>query len=143
MSGGNFASLTAGLLVRKGEAEPSPVMPSEVFPFAQRVVPTPGDALVAAAPMPQRKRREVPAAATIADVAASTVADETAKPRRMFVQLSAGEYEALALVAVKNGTTPQHLLRKVLHDFLVEFIEQRDGSCPCIRTGCDELGQSL
>lgn len=135
MSAGNFASLTAGLLARKGEAEPSPVMPSEVFPFAQRVAPAAVDAPFAAVPMPQRKRRELPVA--------TAVADGTAKPRRMFVQLSAKEYEALGLVAVKRGTTPQQLLRKVLHDFLVEFIEQCDGSCPCIRSGCDELGETL
>lgn len=135
MSAGNFASLTAGLLARKGEAEPSPVMSSQVFPFAQRVAPAPVDALVPAGPTPQRKRRELPAETTVADM--------SAKPRRMFVQLSAKEYEALGLVAVKRGTTPQHLLRKVLHDFLVVFIEECDGSCPCIRSGCDELGESL
>lgn len=135
MSAGNFASLTAGLLARKGEAEPSPVMPSEVFPFAQRVAHAPVESPIHAVPMPQRKRRELPAT--------STVGDGTAKPRRMFVQLSAKEYEALGLVAVKRGATPPQLLRKVLHDFLVEFIEQCDGSCPCIRSGCDELGQAL
>lgn len=114
--------MTAGLLVRKGEAEPSSVMPSEIFPFALRVVSARVDALTPAGPTPQRKRGELPATCTHSDIAA--------KPRRMIVQLSANEYEALALVAAKSGTTPQHLLRKMLHDFLVLFIEQCDGSCP-------------
>lgn len=108
MSGGNFASLTAGLLVRKGEAEPSPVMPAEVFPFPLRVVPAPVDG-------PE---------STGADVGAYTGADALAKSRRMVVQLSANEYEALALVALKSGTTPEQLLRKMLNDFLVVFIEE-------------------
>ena len=120
MSGGNFSRLTAGLLARKGEAEPSSVMPAEVFPFPLRVVQAPVDALVPAGPTPQRKRRKLPAE--------STGADAPAKSRRMVVQLSENEYEALALVAVKSGTTPQHLLRKMLQDFLVVFIEQCDGS---------------
>lgn len=124
---GNLASLAAALLARKGEAEPSAVMPSEVFPFAQRVAPPPVEALNSAGPKPQSNRRELLATSTVADVTALTVADETAKPRRMLVQLSAKEYEALGLVAVKKDTTPQHLLRKVIHDFL---IEQCDGSCP-------------
>jgi hypothetical protein len=136
VSAGNFASLTAGLLVRKGEAEPSPVMPSsEAFPFAQRVVPAPANAPIPVGRVPQIRRHELPAACTDSDA--------PPKPRRMFLQLSAQEYEALALVAVKKGTTPQHLLRKLLHDFLVEFVEQCDGSCPCIRSGCDHLGQAL
>ena len=101
MSAGNFASLTAGLLVRKGEAEPSPVMPAEVFPFPLRVVQAPVDAPVPAGPTPQRKRRELAAESTGADVGAYTGADAPAKPRQMVVQLSANEYDALDLVALK------------------------------------------
>ena len=124
MSGGNFASLTAGLLVRKGEAEPSPVMPADVFPFPLRVVQAPVDAPVPAGETPQRKRRELPDESTGADVGAYTGAGASARPRRMVVQLSANECEALALVALKSGTTPEQLLRKMLNDFLVVFIEE-------------------
>jgi len=61
----------------------------------------------------------------------------------MFLQLSANEYETLGLVAVKKGTTPQHLLRKALHRLFAEFIEQCNGSCHCIQSGCDQSGQAL
>jgi hypothetical protein len=112
MSGGNFASLTVGLLVRK----PSSIMMSQTFPLARRVAPAPVDAPIPARPSPRSKQRQLPAL--------STVADLPAKPSRMSVQLSAAEYEALGLVAVKKGTTPQHVMRNALRDFLVEFVEQ-------------------
>jgi hypothetical protein len=109
LSDDNFASLTARVLVRKGEAEPSPVMASsEAFPFAQRVVPGPVDAPIPARPPRQTKQRELPVLFT----------DVPAKPRRMVLQLAANEYEALALVAVKKGTTPQHLVHNALREFL-------------------------
>lgn len=133
MSVGNFASLTAGLLARKGEAKPSPIMASENFPFAQRVTRTPVDAPVSAGPALQSKLRELPSPSTVADV--------PVKLRRMFLQLSAKEYEALGLVAVKKGTTPQHLLRQALHDCVAEFVEQSNGSCHCIRFNCDQSGK--
>jgi hypothetical protein len=119
VSRGNFANLTVGLLARKDEAElspamvsdallvckggakPSPMMVSETSRFAQHVDPAPA--------------------------AACTESDVPARPRRTFV-LSANEYKALGLVADKKGTTPQHLLRKMLRGFLVEFFERGDGS---------------
>ena len=135
MSGGNFASLTAGLLVRKGEAKPSPMMKSETFPFAQRVARAPVVAPIPAVATPQSQPGELPVAAAMADVPGI--------PRRMFVQLSAKEHETLGLVAVKKGTTPQQLLRKALYQIFAEFIEQCSGSCQCIQSGCDQTGQSL
>lgn len=138
MSGGNFASLTDCLLVRKGKAKPPPMTASETSPFApvrkddaeppsamaseayhyaHHVVPAPLDAAI---PRPPRrsKRRELPAAGTESDVPAT--------PRRAFV-LSENEYEALGFVADKKGTTRQDLLRKMLRNFLVAFVEQDDG----------------
>lgn len=135
MSGGNFASLTAGLLVRKGEAKPSPMITSETFPFAQRVARAPVDTPMAGEPTSQNERRELLGAAAAADL--------PALPRRMVLQLSAKEYETLGLVAVKKGTTPQHLLRKALHQLVAEYVEQCNGSCQCIRSGCEQTGQSL
>lgn len=125
MSGGNFASLTGGLLVRKGEAKPPPIMPSEIFRLAQRAVQTPVDVPIPAEPTPRSERGELSAPSTVADLPAT--------PRRMFVGLSAKEYEALGLVAVKKGTTPQHLMRKALHDFLAEFVES--ATAPALASG--------
>lgn len=142
MSGGKFARLTDGLLVsqamtkpspmtapetspfalaRKGEAEPSPVMPAKAPPFALHVVPAPVDAPVPAGPTPDSRQHELPAL--------STVADAAAKRGRMF-ELSANECEALDFVADKKGTTPQHLLRTVLRNFLVA----------CVVEPCDDSG---
>lgn len=116
MSDNNFANLTVGLHVRKGEAEPSQIMLSEVSAFARRIPPAPVDAPIPAAPTPPKKRRELSAPPAVAEVAA--------KPPRITLQLSATEYVALGLVAVKRGTTPQHLLREALHEFLAGFVKQ-------------------
>lgn len=130
MGAGNFARLKADLLVRKGEAEPSPVMAT--FPFAQRVAPGPVDAPVPAGPRRHSERRELLDPSTIPD-----------KPRRMVMQLSTKEYELLGLVAVKKGTTPQYLLRTALHEFLADIVEQYNGSCQCIGSGCcDQAGEA-
>lgn len=114
MRGGNFASLTDCLLVRKDKAEPSPATASAAFRFAQDVVSAPVDGPTPTRSPHRSKRRELPATGKGSDV--------PAKPRRTFV-LSAGEYEALGLVADKKGTTPQDLLRKMLRQYLVELIE--------------------
>ncbi|HEX5281983.1 MAG TPA: hypothetical protein VFW28_18020 [Micropepsaceae bacterium] len=99
---GNFASLTADLLVRKGEAAPSPIMRPQNFRFAE--------------PPATHKSERRESAAPLAAI------DVSAKPRRMVVNLSAREHEMLALVAVRKGTTPQHLLRKALHELLARCI---------------------
>ena len=121
----SFATLTAGLLVRKGAAKPSPIMTSETFPFAQRAAPAPVDAPIPVVPRRHSERHELPPP--------SAIENASATPRRMFLQLSAKEYETLGLVAVKKGITPQRLLRKVVLEFVAAFAEQCDGSCHCIR----------
>lgn len=109
---------SAFALARKGEAEPLSATASEAFSFAQHAVPDPVDAPIPR-PLRRSKRRELSAARAESNV--------PAKPRRTFV-LSANEYEALGFVADKKGTTPQDLLRKMLRNFLLEFVEQ-GGSC--------------
>ena len=136
MSGANFASLTAGLLVRKGEAKPSPMMASETFPFAQRVAPAPAPPIPSApVPTPETERRELPAS--------SQKAGRPALPRRMVLQLSAKDYETLGLLAIKKGTTRQHLLRRALQEIVAEFVDQCNGSCHCIQFSCDQTGPAL
>jgi hypothetical protein len=123
VSGGNFASLTDGLLVRNGATEPSPGMAPEASPFALvrkgEAEPSPVDTPIPAGPLRRTRRRELPAPCIDSDV--------PAEPRRTFV-LSANEYKALGLMADKKGSTPQHLLRKMLRNFLFECVEQCDGS---------------
>lgn len=109
-------NLTTGLHVRKGEAEPSQIMSAEISAFARRIPPAPLDAPIPAAPTPPKKRRELSAPPAVADGAE--------KPPRIILQLSATEYAALGLVAVKRGTTPQLLLREALHEFFARFVKQ-------------------
>jgi hypothetical protein len=106
----------SGHIVRKGEAEPSPVRASQVSPVAQRVVPAPADA-----PIPAGHR-------TKASGVNCPFRSQTYRQSHAGWSCSyRGEYEALALVAVKKDTTPQHLTHNVLREFLVEFVQQGDG----------------
>lgn len=134
MSGGNFARLTSGLLVRKGEAGPSPIARSETNPFVRPSAP----AVVDASPVPASKReserREPAAVLPPSDLPPPTT-------RRMVLKLTARQYEMLSLVAVRQCTTPQHLLRKALHELIIAFAGQCNGPCQCIESGWDESGE--
>ena len=126
MSVGSFASLTAGLLVRKpssiitpetfifalvrkGAAEPSAIAAPDTFPLTQPLVVGPVHARIHPRRPRANKRRRLPAVCRDSDL--------PAMPRRTFV-LSADEYKALDSVAAKRGTTPQDLLRKALSELI-------------------------
>jgi predicted transcriptional regulator len=89
MSTAKFASITAGLLARKGEAQP----------WAQEA---------AKAPLAWR-----------CDVRpAHAVPPPPAKDKSCSVRMSAHDYERLGILAVKSGVTRQQLLKDALADFL-------------------------
>jgi predicted transcriptional regulator len=89
MSSAKFASITSGLLARKGEARP----------WAQ---------LEATAPS---WRGDIPAMA-------APPSPPPVKDRSCSVRMSAHDYERLGIVAVKSGSTRQKLLKDALAQFL-------------------------
>ena len=92
MRGEKFASLTANLLVRKGEAAPSAIMPSDVLAFQrqpERVV--------------SHRAREM-----------SHCSDDMQKSRGITVTLPPAQPDTIGFIAVKKGVTRSQLLRLAL-----------------------------
>lgn len=107
MSTAKFASITAGLLARKGEAQPWAQEPGKV-PLAWRSDVRPAHAVPPPPP--------------------------PAKDKSCSVRMSAHDYERLGILAVKSGVTRQQLLKDALADFLAG--KARDYACACLGA-CD------
>jgi len=138
--GGKFASLTAGLLVRKGEAMPSPVLASGSIPL-HRALNQPS-----AVEQVPANGHDSESSLELADDQAETPEQTPAKGtrgsapdkvRRLMVVLTPGEYETLGLIAVKKGTTRHRLMRMAFDEYLALLVDEYGGSCKCIDSGCD------
>ena len=100
-----FAAITAGLLARKGEAQPW--MPeNQKMPLAWRHEPAPPT--IAPPPLPPLPGKE----------------------RSCAVRMSAQDYERLGILAVKTGSTRQQMLRQALSDLLAAKAQTL--SCACL-----------
>ena len=149
MSGGKFASLTAGLLVRKGEAAPSTVVPGPARPFGR-----PAEGVEAPDTVHPREPAHAPAwvdgpehapapervfAQPVREIALHS--DHPDKPRRLMVSLSAEEYEMLGLIGVKKNATRHQLLRIAFDEYLLQLVEEFGEECQCIANGgsCDAI----
>ena len=104
MSSAKFASITANLLARKGEARP--------WTHAEAV----------AAPLTWHS--DVRAAAS------APPPPPTIKDRSCSVRVSAHDYERLGILAVKSNVTRQQLLKDALSQFLEA--KARDYACACL-----------
>jgi hypothetical protein len=162
MSTGKFASITASLLARKGDAQPSTldIRPTRAFAWSsQSNSETPSRV----PPMDERAvergtfvrfRPEIEAVSEIQDLRLESVEAvgkavakparehprepaRTDKPRRMFVVLSPNEYERLGIVAVKRDTSRHQLLREALDTFMDWAVEEYRTDCACVSgDGC-------
>jgi hypothetical protein len=64
-----------------------------------------------------------------------------AKIKKSTVRMSIDDFERLGIIAVKKGTTRQHLLQEALERLLVEESRRYGAQCACLRAGkpsCDE-----
>lgn len=107
-----FAAITAGLLARKGEAQP----------WAQQM----------AQEMPDREKpplflRPEPAARP---AVTPPPPPPPGKDRSCSLRMSAQDYERLGILAVKTGSTRQQLLKQALNDLLAA--KARTLSCACL-----------
>ena len=156
MSGGKFASLTAGLLVRKGEAGPSVVVPGPAHPLGAAPDRLKAPLMHPREPAPVEEPEQAPAPESQElppRVAASERAfvqpvreialhsDHPDKPRRLMVSLSAEEYEMLGLIGVKKNATRHQLLRIAFDEYLLQLVEEFGEECQCIANGgsCDAI----
>lgn len=158
MNGGKFASLTAGLLVRKGEAHPSMIAPPSVFnpsllhmqqsrtqrfefvSGAESSSPPDLDALDRTPDYdgsePPAERIEPAPGRRKSASGKPPPPRPPAKPRRLMVTLSSQEFETLGHMSVKKGATRHQLLRNALDEYMSLLGEEFGGYCQCIYTGC-------
>ena len=117
MSSPKFASITASLLARKGEARPW----------------APQDSVAAQLPVsPLAWRNESPRAA------AAPPPPPLVKEHACSVRMSAHDFERLGILAVKANVTRQQLLKDALEQFLTA--KAGDYACTCL--GACERGCS-
>lgn len=112
MSSAKFASITAGLLARKGEAQPWEGMKlrdMRALPWRPRAPES------AAAPPPP------------------------AKDKSCSIRLSRQDFERLGILSVKSGTSRRHLLQEAVSQFLAA--KARVYSCVCMGA-CDKACES-
>jgi hypothetical protein len=147
MSGGKFASLTAGLLVRKGEAAPSLVAPGPARASGRAAEGVEASAAVHSREPAPEWQELPPHVAAPERVFAQPVreialhSDHPDKPRRLMVSLSAEEYEMLGLIGVKKNATRHQLLRIAFDEYLLQLVEEFGEGCHCIANGgsCDAI----
>ena len=111
MSSTKFASITANLLARKGEARPWAHQEAVAVPLTWH--------------------------SDIRTAAAAPPPSPPVKDRSCSVRVSAHDYERLGILAVKGNVTRQQLLKDALSQFLEA--KARDYACACLGTcghGC-------
>jgi hypothetical protein len=119
MSAPRFASITSGLLARKGEAQP--------WHDAKRPLAWDG-------PEPVR----------LFDAPRALMSDHHAMPdhehihataadcKKCTVRMSHHDYERLGIVAVKEGKTRQRLLQEAVDQMIAGISRNYGSSCPCL-----------
>jgi hypothetical protein len=156
MSGAKFASLTSGLLVRKGEAAPSsiaagPIASGSARSFVHaserveapvsiqghspgwREAPQRAPAPDRHAPPPTIHAPERVFARPAREIALHS--DHPDKPRRLMVALTPEEYEMLGIIGVKKDVTRHQLLRIAFDEYLSQVVEEYGERCLCIANG--------
>ena len=160
MSGGKFASLTSNLLVRKGEAAPSPIVSGPIASAAARPFVHASERFDAPLSAHPREPAHAPAwhdgpqlasapewheppphveapergfARPAREIALHS--DHPDKPRRLMVTLTAEEYEMLGIIGVKKDVTRHQLLRIAFDEYLVQLVEEYGEGCQCVANG--------
>ena len=156
MSSGKFASLTSGLLVRKGEAAPSPIIAGPSASGSARSFVHASERVEAPVSIqghspgwregpkrpPASERHSPPPRIDTPERPAREIAlhsDHPDKPRRLMVMLTPEEYEMLGIIGVKKEVTRHQLLRIAFDEYLVQLVEEFGEGCECVANGgtCD------
>jgi hypothetical protein len=142
-----FGRLTADLLVRKGDAEPSGIRRAR---RKNRAAPL---SLVAAEQSTEQAGDETAAESDADDdtellppydVFEHTVTQASPKKQhRIMIVLTDEEHETLGILAVKKGYTRHQVLRKALDGYLEWLVDEYGTRCRCVSStcssGCDHL----
>jgi hypothetical protein len=111
VSSAKFAAITASLLVRKGDASPSVVVP---------VTAPPRPALV-----PRDDQR----------LSAEPRNPDKADKRRIMVAITQEDLERLDIAAIKKGTNRHDIVRGALNDYFRKVSAEFPHPCACIEGG--------
>jgi hypothetical protein len=113
-----FASITADILARKGEARPWREVAEEVAkkPLAWQLPPQIADR-PAPAPTP---------------AACAPTENPVPQPRKCTVRISQYDYERLGILAVKKGKTRHILLQEAIGRLFTGMTEEFGVSCRCL-----------
>jgi hypothetical protein len=114
----HFAPITSGLLVRKGDASPSPLGGKPALFWAREDEE----------PLPPPPVVEHRTAAT------PPMPPDGGKPHKMMVTLTAVEFERLGIAAVKKNVTRHQIVRDAL-DLHMDKLKREYGGCGCMATG--------
>ena len=109
MSSAKFATITANLLARKGNAAPSVVAPVKV-PSRPTLVPRDDQ------PFASEPRRP----------------DNAEKLRRIVVSITQEELERLAIAVIKIGTNRHDIVRAALQDYFRKLSAELPYPCACM-----------
>lgn len=121
MTSTKFASITASLLARKGEAAPSIVAPI-VSPVVAPVV-----APIVAPPRPTLVPRDEPFA--------SEPERPAEKLRRIVISMTQAELERLDIAAIKIGANRHDIVRVALSEYFRKLSAELPRRCACMEDG--------
>ena len=130
MSGSKFAPITANLLARKGAAVPTQ-MTGAIESLPRRLEPV----RVLEEFSQHDEHDERPALHELAQHDAHP--HDAAPAKKLFVSLSHGEYERLAIAAVKTGLSRHQLIRDALDCYFEQLVRDIGTNCRCV-SGCAE-----
>jgi hypothetical protein len=144
-----FGRLTADLLVRKGDAEPS-----DIRRVRKRKNETPSLSVMASNP-PPAEQAPADESGTYQTADVTSVPGENGelllpygvfehtltqsspkKQHRIVIVLTEEEHETLGILAVKKGFTRHQVLRKALDGYLEWLVDEYGTRCRCISTAC-------
>jgi hypothetical protein len=130
-----FASLTADLLVRKGDARPSAIAAPEAFAFNAALVDGTQQSIQKTADRADNRSFPIGIISVKKEPRVPEPSEQPVKLHRLVLTLSAKEHEVIGLIAVKEGTSRNALLRQALNDYLAPFVHNCHGKCHCISSG--------
>jgi hypothetical protein len=129
MSAAKFASITAGLLARKGEA----------MPWVQSGIQGAAQENKKPAPVWSQQTPPPPLVTPRPPIPAAALPPSTPpKEKSCSIRMSAHDYERLGIIAVKTGSSRAQLLKDALSQFLAGQTKQR--GCLCLKPSVETCG---
>jgi hypothetical protein len=140
MDESKFGRLTADMLVRKGDAEPSDIRRQRKKKDAPSLslAPSPADQLPAYQTADQTvvpgEDNDLLLPYGVFEHTLGQAAPK--KQHRIMIVLTEEEHETLGILAVKKGFTRHQVLRKALDGYLEWLVDEYGTKCRCISSTC-------